>query len=378
MERLEESKWFEIFRVGVWHGVEYTKEMLDTMVKNFQSGDPKPPLIIGHNCPWSGQGEKPAHGWVADLKVQGKRLMCKARNVSAELVEAVNNEVYPMRSVELWRNYRDKGLALSAIAFLGGSNPEVGGMADFQFSADEDDAGYMMQTNDGNRVCFAYGSTAKMVAENGGQKILKHNAPGGGESNMTEAEIQKTIADGIAAGVKQFQASPEIINLQADNQRLTEQLQETQKHAAAKAVEADVEGCLLFAKSLFDAKKITPALFNGGLGAFIASLDNTTPLEFSAGKKQTRREFFKAMLEDQAANTVLFSTVDGDPNRPGEEENINSDVERFAAEKGLDPKILAEQYKAQRKALTFSGATAEEGYTVPGVSMSIASAGTAK
>lgn len=335
-EAIKESVLFEIFRVGTWHGIDYNKDHLDEIVENFKKGDPKVPLIIGHNSFWGGE-EKPAHGWVSSLKRTGNRLLARARNVSEELMAAVNDERFPMRSVELWRDYQGRGLALGAIAFLGGSNPEVGGMADFNFSKESaEEPGYMMQAKDGSRICFAYGSTERLVALSGqGSKKMQHNTTEGGESNMNEAEIKQAIAEGIAAGIEQFKASPEIVNLQAENQRL-------RNEAIASAVESDLKECQTFAKGLLDAKKVTPALFNAGLGAFLASLDNSTVLEFSAGKKQTARAFAKEMLEGQAGHGQLFNAVDTDGARPNEDTNVM--VEQFAAKHGLDPKIVADNW----------------------------------
>lgn len=341
---VKESVWFEIFRTGTWHGFEYTKDMLDEMVENFKKDDPRPPLIIGHNSCWGGE-EKPAHGWVSSLKRSGNRLMAKARNVSAELTAAVNNEVFPMRSIEVWHDYKGRGYALSSIAFLGGSNPEVGGMADFKFSRNSDeDPGYMMQSSDGKRVCFAYESTERMIAK-GDQKQSQHKTTEGGDSSMTKEEIAKLVAEGVAAEIATHRAKvqTEMQELKDQNEQLRSDLSASRKEVVAHSVQADIRDCQAFAKSLFDKRKVRPAVFNAGLGGFLASLDNKEELSFG-DQKFTRRAFAKWMLEGQASENSLFEELDGDPER--ENESVDGQVAAFAKKFALDPKIVQEQFKA--------------------------------
>ena len=342
MERLALSGWFEIFKTGVWHGIEYGKDNLDEIVRNFDKGEPKVPLIIGHNDFWGGD-EKPALGWVSALKRVGNKLMAKAEHVSAELVEAVNDRVYPMRSIELWGNYHGRGLALGAIAFLGGSNPEVGGMADFKFSKAPKEPGYLMESQDGERRCFVAPSQIQLVADNAGQ-VTQHNHHRGGDQ-MTKEEMDKAIAEGVAAGINQFKTGPEFTALQAENKRLAEELTAANHNAAAARVEADTKECLAFAKGLLDTKKITPAQHNAGLGAFLASLDNSEKLEFASGKSQTRREFAMGLLDSAAPKTDLFKSVDSAEAR--DTDDVPSAIEAFAKKHGLDPKIVAAQYRKQ-------------------------------
>ena len=336
VDRLKESVWFEIFKVGTWNGLEYSKDDLDKMVENFEKGDPRVPLIIGHNSFWGGE-EKPAHGWVEKLKRSGKRLMAKARDVSAELVTAVNDEVYPMRSIEVWRDYNGRGVALGAIAFLGGSNPAVGGMADFQFEREKE-----------GRMCFSYSSDTRLDADEGDHKLQYHQ--NGGGDDMTKEEMDKAIAKAIADAtpniVAQFKAGDEFTALETANKKMAEDLEATRNQAAAFALQADVEKCQAFAKGLLKDKKITPAHFENGMGAFLASLDNSAKFEFSKGKEQTRREFAMEMFSALPGNTSLFSQVD---NSQPETSEISGEIEAFAKKHGLDPKLVAEKFAAQRR-----------------------------
>lgn len=180
---------------------------------------------------------------------------------------------------------------------------------------------------------------------------------------MDEKELAKLMADAVAQGIEQFKAGPEFAGLVETNQKLADELKETQNHAAAEAVRADLIGCQAFAKELLDNKKVTPAQFNGGLDAFLVSLDNTEKVEFSNGKPQTRREFAMELLRQAPGQKSLFNKVDEDTSRAGEDDNVSADVQSLAAKHGLDPKIVAQNFTAARKGL-FSTVADEEGNLV--------------
>lgn len=364
-EKLKLSGWFEIFRTGTWHGFKYEKDHLDQMVQNFDAGDPVPPLIIGHNNPWS--DEKPAEGWVAELKRSGNRLMCKARQVSATLVEAVNDETFPMRSVELWPDWRgNKGFALSAVAFLGGSNPEVGGMEGFNF-----------ETRGNVKLAFAKEAERVVIAFNADDglgdpdEFVQYNKGEGGEGQMTEEQIEAMFKKRFAAEVEPIRAQVVALEgkntaLETANAELKTQLSATVATGVAAAVQAKLESCKTFAKGLLDQKRITPAVHEGGLAAFMSSLDDQQKFKFAGDKEVAQLDHFKSLLSalPVVSGATLFNVQDGDAARPNED--IDGAIAEMAAKEGIDPALLAKNFQMQKSLKFGAGAGVGEDQVVFG------------
>ncbi len=289
------DKWFEIFRTGAWNGgrwdpqaeayVPYTERDLDTMVENFGRGERDVPLVIGHNGWWSSE-EKPALGWVQALRREGDRLLALARDVKDELKAAVNEKLYPKRSVEIYDNLDGRGLTLSAVAFLGGSQPAVPGMPDFEF-AGGGASGRTVLTftvsafaaasadEGGEGSSFAWASADRRPCHMEGTSLSITNTGKGGEE-MDRKEIEALVAQGAAAAVEQFRQSDEFQSLAAK----AAEADELKKRVTEQERAAIAEKCRAFAAGLLQAKKITPAVTNGdgskrpGLATFLESLSD--------------------------------------------------------------------------------------------------------
>lgn len=303
----ELSGWFEIFRTGAWNGGKnwegdpYEKEDLDKMVENFGSGRRDVPLVLGHWNPWV-EGEKPALGWVAELKRVGNRLMAKAKDVTETLKTLVNEKRYPKRSVEIYENLDGKGMTLSAVAFLGASQPAVPGMADFQFSVTTagtvggavrrmvytpDDSGVV--TEDDGRGRVTESSAAKPLGEDRAQPSMRieRREPEGGEE-MDEKERARLREELLA----ELRNSEEFRALKAENEQLKSERDEAKRQAFEDANRS-------FADGLVTAKQLTPAL-GEKVAAFGAKLGPEHAEEF--------RDMVKSLAKDLGA---LFAEVSG-------------------------------------------------------------------
>lgn len=354
-ERLKESKWFQIFSEGKWNGQDYTKDDLDKVVANFDKGFLRVPLIRGHNG-FFGE-EKPALGWVSALKRSGKKLWAKARNIDPELVEDVEQERYPERSIEIWHDYNGYGMALGAIAFLGGSNPAVDSMAPMEFASCVRGNGQkFLFAKDDDRVVYAFNASDGLEedpdAEEEDEEEIQNsefkvqNQKGGGEVEMTKEEMQAAIAEAITG----FKNSDEFKALESKAgkvEQLQQDLTTAQENAAVATVKGQLQECENFAKQMLDERRVSPVEFNG-LGALILSLDDSDKIEFEKGKtQQTPRERFKAQLKGRPAlHKSLFETVDEGSTRVSEE--VGEAVSVFADKFKLDPKIVAQQFKTLR------------------------------
>lgn len=434
-EYLKLTKPFEIFQPGTWHGTPYgygdqfpITTRIDNAFSNFEAGRPRMNLIRGHNT----FEEKPALGWVLALSKKGAKgkVLATARNVDMELVDDIKNERYPMRSVEIFHNWKSKGMAITGIAFLGSNPPEVDGMEDMQLCTDTSQRIFCAKRDDRILVAFEWGDSLEedlgkkfFFAPGGGvsfaggrgeltvvsqPEMLKHmgsisedltpedddsrppvgtsslsskNKGKGGEVQMTKEEMDKAIADALAKAtpviISQFKASDDYKGLVAANEELKAELSATRTEATASAVQAKFSACATFAKSLLDQKRITPAVHEAGLAAALASLDDTQKFKFAGDKEETQLQHFKGVLSALPTVAVsLFAAQDTDPARPNED--IDGAVAKFAAENGLDPALVAIQFAQQKSAKFGAGSPDADGFANTNKGISIAAQPKAK
>ena len=133
---------FEIFKTGSHtsdKGItkDYSLDDLNFIAQSYDPEVQEAPIVIGHPVDSS-----PAYGWVDSLKVVGDRLIAKAKDLIPEFKEALSNKLYKKRSISL-----DSEGKLRHIGFLGGALPAVKGLADIQFSNDENTNTIEFSTN---------------------------------------------------------------------------------------------------------------------------------------------------------------------------------------------------------------------------------------
>lgn len=86
----------EIARSGTPTAPQIDDARLREIAAAYSAANPAP-LAIGEV-----QDDSPAHGWIAGLRVDGKRLLAKARDVSSELITALQAGKVERRRVALW------------------------------------------------------------------------------------------------------------------------------------------------------------------------------------------------------------------------------------------------------------------------------------
>jgi Asp-tRNA(Asn)/Glu-tRNA(Gln) amidotransferase C subunit len=130
-------KWCEVFKAGTHtdsngNTKEWTTEDLDNIVTKFGEQDFAAPVVIGHP-----ETNSPAYGWIDSLKREGDKLLASFKDVVPEFTEAVNRRIFKNRSISLYPDFR-----VRHIGFLGGMQPAIKGLEDFQFSEDNTAALY--------------------------------------------------------------------------------------------------------------------------------------------------------------------------------------------------------------------------------------------
>lgn len=123
--------WFPVFRTGSHTAANGTKVTitqadLDSIVRNFDAGE-SAPFVVGHP-----KTDDPAYGWVNDLKRDGDDLLVRGKDVVPEFSQAVEQRLYPKRSVKIAP--LDKGYQLIHVGFLGAQPPAVKGLAGIRFN----------------------------------------------------------------------------------------------------------------------------------------------------------------------------------------------------------------------------------------------------
>jgi hypothetical protein len=120
------GKWIEIFRAGDYPQGKFSPEDLDQIVAAYNPALHEAPLVVGHPA-----DNKPAYGWVAELKREGPTLLARAKDVVPAFEEMVKAGLFKKRSASFYRNYPEAGkLYLRHVGFLGAQPPEVKGLKD--------------------------------------------------------------------------------------------------------------------------------------------------------------------------------------------------------------------------------------------------------
>lgn len=126
----------EIFAVGKWNGLNFTKEDLQGIADTFNelSSIHKVPLKFGHNSKQPMTDGQPSLGWVSDVWVSGNKLMAKFSQVPEIVMNAIRKGLYKRVSIELDRKVKHKSKffenILSGVALLGADIPAVNTLED--------------------------------------------------------------------------------------------------------------------------------------------------------------------------------------------------------------------------------------------------------
>lgn len=182
-----------IFELGNHQGITYNDSWIKAALLNFEDLKKKeflPRVIIGHTKEGT---EKPAVGFLDNLKLQGKRVYADLIGLAEKTFNEVRTKAWPGRSVEVNPSKKK----FTALALLGGTEPY------FQFEPidvkfEEDPGGEWVEFEDRyeDKKAIIEGIWSKMM------EIFKLNKNNNfGEGDMTADEIKKLTTD-ITAQVK--------------------------------------------------------------------------------------------------------------------------------------------------------------------------------
>jgi hypothetical protein len=124
----------EVFRAGDYGGKgAYSEADLDALAADYSRELHEAPLTLDH------AQAGPAFGWVAGLRRTGDRLVATLTGVPEALRGMIRAGAYKKRSIELIRTLAVTGRPyLRAVSLLGAATPEVKGLRDVAFAADDD------------------------------------------------------------------------------------------------------------------------------------------------------------------------------------------------------------------------------------------------
>ncbi len=137
----------EVFAVGTWNGLEFSKEDLNLIANAFSSLREyhQVPIKFGHNDEQPMTDGQPALGWVDNVWVNGNKLMAKFIDIPKVVYEAIQGKLYKNVSIELDMGVEHKGnhypWVLSGVALLGADIPAVNVLADLQTYMGRDKGG---------------------------------------------------------------------------------------------------------------------------------------------------------------------------------------------------------------------------------------------
>lgn len=356
---------FEAFKPGTFTAADgkdwtFTAKDLDDIAASYDPAFSEAPLVVGHPT-----GDKPAYGWVKDVKVVDGVLMVEPHQVDPQFSDMVEANRFKKRSVRLWHpaakgNPTPGKWQLRHVAFLGAVPPAVPGLKSVEFSAAEEGEIIVEFSAAERTIGWSLRSLAELARRFREYVLVK--------DGQEEADklVPSYLVDNIAesAGRVIENAEP---SFSSPNPELNVKTQAELDQAAANLVtrEADIkkrEDELAARDVAFSAAEVTRRRtdyereftelvkegklapgYVPGLLDFMASVEAVETVEFSVGDqkvKQTPATFIMDFLKK--SGTVVDFTE-----RSTREPAATGDV-AFAAPAGatVDPASLAIHNKA--------------------------------
>ncbi len=129
------NQWVDLFRAGNYGDKgTYTVADVQAIAASYKPEFHEAPIRIGH----TDEDKAPAYGWLESLRCVGDTLQGKFKQVVPAFAEAVERGTFKKRSIGL-KDY-GHGLSVRHVAFLGAVPPEVKGLANIAFSAEDKNA----------------------------------------------------------------------------------------------------------------------------------------------------------------------------------------------------------------------------------------------
>jgi hypothetical protein len=205
----------EIFATGKWNGMQFAASDLSEIVGAFKKlGDNhRVPLKLGHNDTQPKTDGEPALGWVADVWVEGSKLMAKFVDVPTVMMEAIKKKLYRNVSVELDMGVQYKSdffkYVLSGVAILGADIPAVNVLADLTTYMSKQAQGAYTRTSVLSFTTFsgdnqmsdelklAQEKAAKLEAELSAMRAEQETAKFSADKTAFQSKLDGLVKDGV-------------------------------------------------------------------------------------------------------------------------------------------------------------------------------------
>lgn len=207
---------FEIFSSGQHtsdKGItkDYSTDDLSFIASNYNPSESEAPIVIGHPVDSS-----PAYGWIESLKVEGEKLLAKAKDVVPEFLEAIKQGLYKKRSISL-----DKDGKLRHIGFLGGVLPAVKGLADIQFSESDSASTYELD------IDSELSSSVSFIPPKAGPFTSNEQSPSLTDISKSLETIQSTLNQ-FTQNYSQSNDSKLLSNIQSEINSINSKLKQSE------------------------------------------------------------------------------------------------------------------------------------------------------
>ncbi len=298
------KKWFEVFKIGKHvdsSGREhsYTNADLDNIAKKYneQRAEKKhdAPITIGHP-----KDNKPAYGWVKELKRVGSNLFAYLDGVIPEFEEMFTKGMFKKKSISLYPD----GL-LRHIAFLGAVPPAVKGLSDVPFSESD------------NLTTFDFDEVP--ISLNGKELVM----------NQEMIELQKSLEDAKreAESLKEYKENSEKleVRLKEANDKINQKESELIEHSK-KIKELEISSYL---EAKIDEGILVPAQRDRAI-RILEKLD--------AEESKLMKEFIESLPiqirlgEESKGNNREEGIEFRLPNNYGELDSVSMDLHKRVAE----------------------------------------------
>lgn len=283
--------YIEVFQAGkhtdsAGNARTWSREDLDQIIANFDAAQPAP-LVIGHP-----KTDSPAWGWTESLKRVGGKLLAKFNQVPEQLVSAVRDGRYRNRSVKLSHDDAN-GWKLIHVGLLGAAPPAVEGLAPIAFEAEPTGVTYQFDALDAAGLSLIARGMQKLR-----ELIIAHFGQDEADTYVPQNDIDNlnSLASAQRAQPDDDDDSPAPAEFSRKTDEDTAMDEKLKADLDAKNAELDAANTKLAefaanqrtatAKATVDAAlaegRLTPAQAQG-LPEFMASLDDASQFEFSAG-----------------------------------------------------------------------------------------------
>ncbi len=205
---------FEIFSSGLHtsdkgNTKDYSPDDLNYIASNYNPSESEAPIVIGHPVDSS-----PAYGWIESLKVEGDKLLAKAKDVVPEFLNAVKQGLYKKRSISL-----DKDGKLRHVGFLGGALPAVKGLADIQFSENDSASTYELDLEPELKLDSSSSSVSPLISHEGSLSLI--------DISKSLENIQSTL-NSFSQNFSQSNDSALLTNIQSEINSINSKLKNSE------------------------------------------------------------------------------------------------------------------------------------------------------